>query len=253
MDEERTQGAHRASSRGVLGYVCVGSDAHDASSTEFREQVALITETCRKLSVPLVGIVCERVATPSRRVLDRPALDYALERIEAGEATGLIVEDLSKLSRSAADLGPVLVWFTRIEARLVAIAEALDTATAEGRVAVRALTAVAETERELLAERSRNGLLAARESARLHGRPAVSDDHELHARITDMRARGMTLQAIADRLNQEGVPTVRGGLQWRPSSVQSALGYKRRRHRKWLSVDAATDRGPSSDEAWETR
>jgi hypothetical protein len=40
----------------------------------------------------------------------------------------------------------------------------------------------------------------------------------------------MTLQAIADRLNAEGVPTVRGGAKWRPSSVQAAAGYKRRRH-----------------------
>jgi hypothetical protein len=38
----------------------------------------------------------------------------------------------------------------------------------------------------------------------------------------------MTLQAIADRLNEMGVSTVRGGAKWRPSSVQAAVGYKRR-------------------------
>ena len=43
-----------------------------------------------------------------------------------------------------------------------------------------------------------------------------------------MRASGMTLQAIADALNAQGEPTVRGGARWRPSSVQAALGYKRR-------------------------
>jgi hypothetical protein len=37
----------------------------------------------------------------------------------------------------------------------------------------------------------------------------------------------MTLQAIADQLNAEGVPTLRGGALWRPSSVQTALGYRR--------------------------
>jgi hypothetical protein len=42
-----------------------------------------------------------------------------------------------------------------------------------------------------------------------------------------MRSSGMTLQAIADRLNAEGVPTLRGGKLWRPSSVQVALGYRR--------------------------
>ena len=37
----------------------------------------------------------------------------------------------------------------------------------------------------------------------------------------------MTLQAIADVLNADGVPTLRGGTQWRPSSVQAAAGYRR--------------------------
>ena len=46
-----------------------------------------------------------------------------------------------------------------------------------------------------------------------------------------MRAEGMTLQAIADRLNEEGVPTVRGGAKWRHSSIQVAAGYRRRRPR----------------------
>jgi hypothetical protein len=42
-----------------------------------------------------------------------------------------------------------------------------------------------------------------------------------------MRAANMTLQAIADRLNADDVPTLRGGMKWRPSSIQSALGYRR--------------------------
>jgi hypothetical protein len=36
-----------------------------------------------------------------------------------------------------------------------------------------------------------------------------------------MRDRGMTLQAIADTLNAEHVPTIRGGAKWRRSSLQN--------------------------------
>jgi hypothetical protein len=39
-------------------------------------------------------------------------------------------------------------------------------------------------------------------------------------------------KAIADRLNEESVPTLRGGEKWRPSSVQAAVGY-RRPQRRW--------------------
>ena len=77
------------------------------------------------------------------------------------------------------------------------------------------------------AEHTRNGLHPPR-NGRPRRRPALADNPELVERIVRMRAQGMTLQAIADRLNEEGVPTVRGGAEWRPSSVRSGLGYKRR-------------------------
>lgn len=59
-------------------------------------------------------------------------------------------------------------------------------------------------------------------------RPAVADVAGLPERIQDMRAAGMTLQAIADALEADGVLTPRG-LRWRPSSVQATLGYRRPR------------------------
>ncbi len=64
-------------------------------------------------------------------------------------------------------------------------------------------------------------------SSPTRGGGAVKDQPALQQRIAEMRKSGMTLQAIADTLNAEGVPTVRGGARWRPSSVQTASGYKR--------------------------
>jgi Recombinase len=52
----------------------------------------------------------------------------------------------------------------------------------------------------------------------------VADYPELQRRIARMRAEGMSLHAIADGLNEEGVPMVRGGAKWRPWSVQAAVG-----------------------------
>ena len=95
-------------------------------------------------------------------------------------------------------------------------------------MAARTLIEVSGWERERLSERTQKGLEAARLEGRRRGRRAVADDPELRDRIAAMRAEGMTLQSIADRLNQDGVPTVRGGAMWRPSSVQAAAGYKRR-------------------------
>ncbi|MGH3035449.1 MAG: recombinase family protein, partial [Gaiellaceae bacterium] len=42
-------------------------------------------------------------------------------------------------------------------------------------------------------------------------------------KIRQLRAQGMSLQAIADELNQLRYQTARGGSKWRPSSVRSVL------------------------------
>ena len=85
---------------------------------------------------------------------------------------------------------------------------------------------IGEWERDRIATRTHPGLTAIRTPG--NPTPASVRDHpELSARINAMRAGGMSLQAISDALNAEGVPTLRGGTKWRPSSVQAATGYKR--------------------------
>jgi DNA invertase Pin-like site-specific DNA recombinase len=103
----------------------------------------------------------------------------------------------------------------------------LDTASNHGALAAETLVSIGAWERRKRAERTRKGLAAARAKGAAMGRPAVEDVPGLKDRIVAMREDGMTLQAIADRLNAEGVPTIRGGKKWRPSSVQAAAGYRR--------------------------
>jgi DNA invertase Pin-like site-specific DNA recombinase len=86
---------------------------------------------------------------------------------------------------------------------------------------------VCDMERRRLSDHTRRGLAAARARGSGTGRPAVADHADLKARIARLRAEGGSFQAIADLLNTEGVPTLRGGAKWRPSSVQAAAGYKR--------------------------
>jgi DNA invertase Pin-like site-specific DNA recombinase len=138
-----------------------------------------------------------------------------------------MVAELSRITHSASELGAIIERLADASVRLVAVANGLDTQRPDGRLAADILTSVARWERIRLSERTRNGLQAARLSGRATGRGAVTDDPTLSERIIQMRAQGMTLQAIADRLNEEGVPTIRGGAKWRHSSVQAAVGYRR--------------------------
>ena len=83
-----------------------------------------------------------------------------------------------------------------------------------------------EWERSVIGERTRDALAARKAQGLSVSRPSV--DGPLAERIHALRAGGATYQAIADTLNTEQVPTLRGAAQWRVSSVQSAAGYKRR-------------------------
>lgn len=156
-------------------------------------------------------------------MLGRPGLGYALHRITTGEAQGLVVAELSGLTHSVRELGLALERLLRSDARFIVAEPPLDTEERAGLLTVHTIIEISRLEHQRLAARTRKGMLAARSK----GPRCVADYPELKERIAGMRAEGMTLQAIADQLNGEGVPTVRGGTRWRPSSVQAAAGYNR--------------------------
>ena len=150
-----------------------------------------------------------------------------MEQIAEGKARGLVVSDLRRLSRSIVDLGRLMEWFRDAGAGLIALDLGVDTSTPAGHEVAATLITLGDWESERIARRTRSGLAEVRAAGRPAGRPAVGDRPDLVDRITAMRAAGLTLQGIANQLNNEGVPTMRGGVMWRPSSVQAALGYRR--------------------------
>jgi DNA invertase Pin-like site-specific DNA recombinase len=207
--------------RSVIGYVTVS--AHSGSS-EAERRSAAIEATCKRSNWNLLEIVGDR---ENGRVLERPGLGYALERIADGHACGLVVSDLQRLSRSIVDLGALMAWFRDANATLIALDLGIDTSTVEGDHVATTLIALSARAHERIADRTRTRLAERRANGGSNGRPAVRDRPELMGRIAAMRARGLTLQAIADQLNAQNVPTLRGGKKWRPSSIQAALGYRR--------------------------
>jgi DNA invertase Pin-like site-specific DNA recombinase len=220
----------------VIGYVTVpttvGSSREGASS-------AAIEAACEHAGWKLLEIVRDR---DRGRPLERPGLRYALQRIADGEARGLVVDDLQRLGRSVVNIGALMAWFRDAGATLIALDVGLDTSTPEGRHVATTLITMSVREQERIATRTRDGLAEVRANGRTAGRPAVSDRPELLQRIAEMRAANMTLQAIADELNAESVPTLRGGAKWRPSSIQAAVGYRRPTGRDHMPIPEARAR-----------
>jgi DNA invertase Pin-like site-specific DNA recombinase len=206
----------------AIGYACLTTHRHGEPAAH----TAAIRSCCEERGLTLISAVHD--VDPDGSSNSRPSLVWALKQLAEREADVLVVLRLRDLSRNVANLTPLLRWFNDEGRRLIAIDPDLDTGTEAGRLAASALAGVAGWEHELISERTRRGLEAARSRGGGQGRTAVADVPELADRIHAMREQGMTLQAIADRLNEEGVPTLRGGAMWRPSSVQRATGYRRR-------------------------
>jgi DNA invertase Pin-like site-specific DNA recombinase len=202
----------------ALGYQRVQAPAR-ADDLELLRRAAAIQDFCRHKGWRLLSLQRDVEVHPGSGPR-QPALIHAVERIREGDASCLVVAELSDLCPSVAELGDILAALRRAGARLVSLDPPFDTGTLVGDRVVRTLSAVSGWERTRRANRT----AAARSRA---ADPQIAP--ALRRRIVRMRDAGMTLQAIADRLNSEGVPTVRGGALWRPSSVQASLGYKRPR------------------------
>ncbi|MGH2741355.1 MAG: recombinase family protein, partial [Thermoleophilaceae bacterium] len=202
----------------ALGYASI--PAGDDPTGDLEAQKDAIESACARLGFELVEVVRER-EPKAGKALDRAGLAHLIGRLAAGDASCLIVNGLDRLSHSVAELGTLVQWLVENRVRLVAVELDLDTSSDGGRAAALALASVGDWERERLADRTRKGLAAAR-AKRQHANAATDRWVVLRKRIAMMRADGMTLQAIADVLNEEGVPTPRGGAKWRPSSVQTA-------------------------------
>ncbi len=239
----------------ALGYATPPA-AEQGELDEFEDQAQAIRQRCEELRVDLVDVILE--GKVEGRALERPGLSALVERLAAGEAGCVVVGSLGRLSHSVRELGAIVNWLEQNEVRLITVELNLDTASSGGRLTTRALASVARWEHDRLSERTRKGLAAARANRPAVGGELPPDDPgaswpEVSKRIAAMRSSGMTLQAIADALNAEGVPTPRGGAQWRPSSVQTAAGYKRRSRAKradglpavWQPPGGSSPKNPS--------
>ena len=209
----------------MIAYTRVSTEEQATSGLGLASQEAAIRAEGERRGWDLVKVVADEGLTGKN--LERPALRVALEMIAAGEADGLVASKLDRLSRSLIDFTTILAWTKQAKAALVVLDFDLDTSTPSGRLVAQVVACVAEWEAEVIADRTRQALAAKRARDGRLGQPAVTDNVDLSARITALRAAGSTLQAIADTLNVEGVPTPRGGATWRPSSVQTVLGYRR--------------------------
>jgi DNA invertase Pin-like site-specific DNA recombinase len=143
---------------------------------------------------------CERIFedVASGAKAERPGLDRMLDTLREGDV--VVIMKLSRLGRSLRHLVELVDDFRERGVGFRSLTEGFDTTTAGGRFVFSVMAAMAEFEREIIVERTRSGLAAARARGRVGGRKPVMTPRTVRMAAALMADRRNTVGEIADEL-----------------------------------------------------
>jgi site-specific DNA recombinase len=113
--------------------------------------------------------------------MDRPALAQLMADIHAGKIDAVIVYKVDRLSRSLLDFAKMMETFDRYHVSFVSVTQQFNTATSMGRLVLNVLLSFAQFEREIISERTRDKIAAARRKGKWSGgHPLLGYDVDPH-------------------------------------------------------------------------
>jgi DNA invertase Pin-like site-specific DNA recombinase len=111
----------------------------------------------------------------------RPALDKMMAAVETGEIENVIVFAFSRYARSVSHMLRGLETMRKYKTNFISLSEKLDLNTSLGNVVFVIISAISQLERDLIAERVRDGLAAARARVAKIGRVRTRNDVLIHS------------------------------------------------------------------------
>lgn len=221
MTTPRTRRRRTAPPGTVVAYLRCSTDEQAVSGLGLEAQRQTIADYAARKGLTIVDEFIDP-GISGKTLKDRPGALAALEAVRTRQAAGLLTAKMDRLSRSVPD-GARLMEEARDDGWALHFADLdIDTSTPAGEMAANVIISASQYERRLISQRTRDALAAKRARGVRLGRPSKTPE-AVTRRVVDARARGMTLQAIADGLTADGVPTVRGAAVWRTSTVQAVL------------------------------
>lgn len=134
----------------------------------------------------------------SGTLASRPELDKALAYVREGDV--LVVWKLDRLGRSTKNVLEFLEQLKQREVGFRSLTEGLDTTGPMGQAMLTVLAAFNQLERDVIVERTKAGLAAARAQGKVGGRPRVIDGKKLQTARTLYESGNHTVAEIAKML-----------------------------------------------------
>lgn len=216
----------------AIGYIRVSSAQQAQEGVSLEAQEAKIQQWCLANGYELVNVFKDE-GISGKRMDTRQGLQDALATLKRGNA--FVFYSMSRVARSTKDMLSIGELITKKKADMVSVIENFDTTTATGKMMFQMLAVLAEFERNLVGERTATVLQNKKANRQVYtnqtpygfkavnGRlEQVKQEVKVVAEIQQARAKGKTLQAIADNLNSRGIPT-KTNKQWQPATIHLLL------------------------------
>jgi DNA invertase Pin-like site-specific DNA recombinase len=154
-------------------------------------QLRELREFCQRRGFEIAEEFVDKGVSGSRE--RRPALDKLMAACRKRLVDGVVVYRYDRFARSLRQLVNALEDFRALGIEFISLYEGIDTSTANGKLVFGIFASIAEFEKELIRDRVRSGLAAAKAKGTLVGRPKVAVDAP---RIALLRRQGRSWAAI---------------------------------------------------------
>ena len=223
----------------AVGYVRVSTEEQAKDGESLQRQDALIRAEAERQGWELVAVLRDEGISGGKPANKRPGFAALVAMVQAKAVSVVIVADLSRLSRSQKD---TLVFLEDIcapaKARLYPLDKAafVENKTVSGTMDLTLKALLAEVYRKEISEKTLRAMAFKRQRGEklggdvpfgfraVDGKLVVDESEQavIH-RIQAHRKRGLSLRAIAAKLQEQGARTKRGLCAWNPMQIQRLL------------------------------
>jgi site-specific DNA recombinase len=216
----------------ALGYCRVSTIEQANEGISMDNQAAKIRQYCELNDLELVEIISDD--GESGKDLKRDGVKSMLTRLQ--EVDAIVVYKLDRLSRNVLDTLTVIQTFEKEKIAFHSIIDRIDTKTAMGKFFLHITASLAEMERDLIAERTKDALRFKKSNGELVGsvpygkRLAADgvklqddpDEQETVTLIKKMRRSGATYRKICQRMTK--LERKSRGEKWHPQTIKNIVG-----------------------------